>query len=699
MKKTLVLTASLTLCLAMSTGLVLAQRDNRPPETLLPAAVIDALINEVSGDVALQNEILLTAVNRNRLPEEYVKGYYECDYILKKLQEYGITDSRVIDLPTRAQTTWDAEMGELWLVEPELRKIADLREIAASLCSGSASTDTTAELVYVGLGNTETYYQGKDVKGKILLTSGSAEMVRRIGVEKHEALGVVSFTSTHPEFDRDEVQFGSIRPGDKDKPAFGFMLSSRRGSELREMLERGFKVKVRAVCMTQQVPYKEQMVEAVIKGAEMPAEELIFSGHLFEGFAKQGSNDDASGCVAILETARTLRALVDQGKIPPLKRSVRFIFVPEISGTIAYVAKYPEIAERFFASINEDMVGEGLIKNNAYFVMKRTPHALASCLNDVVQALIEWIGETQKQTIEHGDMRKPIVSPTGTRDPFYYSIDEYFGGSDHLVFNDSGVQVPSVMLNIWPDMWYHTSGDTPDKSDSTQLKRAAFLGAAAAVFLANAGSAEAEKMLGETMALGERRLAAEERWAAAMIIGAKPEKLHEAYKEALNVINQSIKREGETLASIGYFIRGDEALKAHAAAAHKNLESLKPGLIGQLDEAYRFACLKAKVKPRKPMLSKDEVRLAGVVPVRTPKMKGFFSSSDFYEKAKDIKGGVPTFTSSMAEGEVRNFIDGKRSILDIRNAVSAEFEPVPLESVERLINALKTTGFVEFKKK
>ncbi len=61
-------------------------------------------------------------------------------------------------------------------VEPELRKIADLDDVPASLCSGSESTDTTAELVYVGPGNREEFYKDKDVEGKILLVNGPPEM-------------------------------------------------------------------------------------------------------------------------------------------------------------------------------------------------------------------------------------------------------------------------------------------------------------------------------------------------------------------------------------------------------------------------------------------------------------------------------------------------------------------------------------------
>ena len=33
---------------------------------------------------------------------------------------------------------------------------------------------------------------------------------------------------------------------------------------------------------------------------------------------------------------------------------------------------------------------------------------------------------------------------------------------------------------VWPDQWYHSSGDTPDKSDATQFKRVVTISAAAA---------------------------------------------------------------------------------------------------------------------------------------------------------------------------------------------------------------------------
>ncbi len=668
------------------------------PRTLLSPKLINAVINEVSGDIALQNETLLTAVNRNRLPEEYAQGYFETAFILKKLQEYGITDSRIVELPAARKTTWDAESAELWILGPASRKLADLRDIPPTLASGSSTSDVSAELVYVGQGNNERYFQDKDVKGKILLASGSPEMARRIGVEKHGALGIVSYAATHADFDPTEVLWSSIRPGEKDKPTFAFMIQPRLGEELRRSLERGEKVEVRAVCKAQQVPYREEMVEGLIRGKELPDEELVFSAHLFEGFAKQGANDDVSGCVAILETARALKALVDSGKIPPLKHSVRFLFVPEISGTIAYIQKFPAVSARFFADINEDMVGEALAKHNAFFVMKRTPASLPTCLNDVMAALIEWVGATQKDTIENGSAMVPIVSPTGTRDPFHYSIDEYYSGSDHLVFNDGGVRVPAVMLNVWPDQWYHTSGDTPDKSDSTQLKRAAFLGTAAAVLLAVAGREEAETMLAETTGRAARRLAADASKAESLVAEAKVLDLSEAYRDARNIVTQAGLREQEAVRSVDFYIRKDAPLAARSAALRANLDKLKAAFLERVEQAYEFACLRAGVKPQKPVATAEESRLARLVPVRTDKMRSFFNDGDFYGQVKDPKT-LPVFKHYETAYELRNFIDDRRSILDIRNAVSAEIAPVSLKDVEAYVNALVSAGYVELKKK
>lgn len=679
-------------------GLIFSQLERGEGRaTLLPPDILLNIINEASGDLALQNEIFLAGVCRNRPPAEYTSGYFETRFLLEKLKEYGLSQAEIVELPTRSQTTWDAERAELWLVKPTLQKLADLKDIPAVLCPGSVSTDVTAPLIYVGPGNRESFYEGKDVKGKIVLVNGSPERARLLAVEKYGALGLIGYSSSHPEVDPDQVGWNSIRLGEGQKPTFAFTISTRQGQRLRDLLENGQEIVVRAIVKTQMVPYREEMVAALLPGKELPEEELVFTGHIFEGFAKQGANDDASGCVAILETARVLKKLSDEGKIPPLRRSIRFLFVPEISGTAAYIQKYPEIARRFFANINEDMVGEALIKNNAYFYIERSPHSLPSYLGDVIESFAEWMSDTQRISLEGRSGEMNIVSPTGTRDPFYYRVAPFTGGSDHVVFLDGGVRVPAVMFIVWPDFWYHTSGDLPDKSDSTQLKRVVVLSAASASFLANAGPGEVPPIITEVSLRAQKRLAEELKKAETILLKADKDNLNEQRKEAVNLLEQAFKREREALNSIRFFSRGEKKAEEKIDSRIRTFETLKAAYLNSLEELYRQRCLELKMTPVRLALTPEEIRLSRIIPVRTEKMKGYFNAQEFRERMREIKD-LPAYNLGRAEFEARNFIDGQRSIFEIRQALAAEYGPIPLKQVENFILVLEKTGFVTLKK-
>jgi aminopeptidase YwaD len=680
-------------------GLVVPQSREADPPTLLAPDVLRAIVNESSGELALQNEILLAGVNRNRKAEEYQQGYFETAFIRDRLKEYGIADASIIDLPVTGKTTWDAESAELWLVEPALRKIADLKEVPACLCSGSASGDTTAELVYVGPGNREDYYKDKKVEGKILLVNGSPSMARRLGVEKYGAAGLVGWSSSHPEYDRDQVGWGGLRGEDKDKPTFGFMVSQRQGQDLRDALERGTKIVLRAMVKTQQVPnYRDQMTVGLIKGTRFPDEEIVFTAHLFEGWAKQGANDDVSGCTAILEVARVLRKLVDEGKLAPLERSVRFLFVPEISGTAAYLEAHPDITKKMLADINLDMVGEGLIKNLSYFRVHQTPWSLPTYLNDVMASFISWMGDSQKEAQETGWRTGGVLAPTGSRDPFYYQIEDYSGGSDHDVFVDGHVRIPAVLLIVWPDQWYHTNGDTPDKSDATQFKRVVTISAAAAAFLANAGPAEAARMMAEISSRQAQRLGRDRGRADRMLLRADAKTVHAAAKEARVIVRQGFLREKSTLSSVRTYSRKDPTVENILQGRLAGLDAVRAAGLKELEDLYASRCRELGVAPAKPGPTKDEIRLAGLVPVRTKKMGGLMSMWEMRGEFQKLKY-EPPMAVMMAEMELRNFIDGTRSILDIRDAASAEFEPLGLKDVEDWVNVQAKLGLVEIRKK
>src|SRR5260370_22522645 len=61
------------------------------------------------------------------------------------------------------------------------------------LAEDSESAEVTTDLVDVGAGTKESDYAGKDVKGKIVLTSAQPAAVQGLAVGKFGAAGVVSY--------------------------------------------------------------------------------------------------------------------------------------------------------------------------------------------------------------------------------------------------------------------------------------------------------------------------------------------------------------------------------------------------------------------------------------------------------------------------------------------------------------------------
>ena len=673
------------------------------PAALLPEPLLDILIDEVSGEIALDNERLLASFEHKRPAEEYEKVFAESKIVYQKLREYGISDCGIEEVPAAllGPKTWNAESAELWMTTPEKKKIIDLENVPACLAEQSQTSDVTAELVDVGVGSHDGDYDGKDVRGKIVLATGRGYDVHEMAVAKRGAKGVVIAGASNSDDDADEVGRDTLArnydPGAPDaKPlTFGFMISARQGAALGRMLATGTKVVLHATCGTDYYPFRNELVWALIKGSERPQEELVFTAHLFEEKAYQGANDNASGSVSILETARVLQKLVSEGRIPPLKRSVRFLWVEEGAGTLGYLLKYPEIRKRVFANINEDMVGENLRLHHSSFHLTQTPDSRPSYINDVVANFFEYVGETNRDNIINRPVKfaKPILSPAGSKDPFSYYIDKYSGGSDHAIFLEGGFGIPAVQLGVWPDLWYHTNLDRPDKSDSTQLKRAAFIATAAAVSLAEASPNEALLVAGEVFGKGLSRIGAEARRASSLLAGGRPEDLAENYKEARNILHQAFLRERAAVQSTGFFAPNDAAFSGCLQSLGKTLAGEEAATLESLAAEYRLRAAWAGVAPREPGLTAEERRAEALVPKRTELMAGFFDTRAFLDRLKGKS--APEYKLARSEDfEIRNFIDGERSILDIRNAASAEFRPIPLREVENYIRSLEVAGMV-----
>ncbi len=194
------------------------------------------------------------------------------------------------------------------------------------------------------------------------------------------------------------------------------------------------------------------------------------------------------------------------------------------------------------------------------------------------------------------------------------------------------------------------------------------------------------------------RLGAEKARAERMLLDAAAKTVAAAAKEARVLVNQAFLREKEALASVRFFIRKDAGLESSLGSRLAGLDAVRTAYLKGIEDLYASRCRSLNIKTEKAALTKDEIRLAGLVPVRTAKMAGMMSMWTMREELQKLKYQPPV-SIMMAERELRNFIDGKRSILDIRDAASAEFEPLDLLDVEKWVGVQEKLGLVTIKKK
>ena len=507
----------LVLAVAGASALVHAQ-EQADPRTLIPSPTLNAIAQRVSGAQAHNHVLEMCPYERNRPAEEYTGGTYrEAAYAEAKAKEYGFSDVHIERFPLGSKQ-WDGEMAELWVTEPgPAQLISRYRDMPTTLATGSRSGDVTADLVYAGRGDSADDYRNKDVKGKIVLVSGPVGAAHNLAVRQFGAEGVLSyFNGTGKPIDRpDQMGWSGINqgPDPNAKTTWGFILSLRMGLDLLGRLERHQALKVHAIVKAAEYDAPMNVVVATIPGDGSTNEEFHFTAHLFEGIAKQGANDNCGGPATQLEAGRAWIEMIKDGTLPKPKRTVRFLWIPEITGTRAYLQKHPELGQHVVASISTDMVGANQSINHNSLHLNQTMYSIPSVINDVSRQFFEYVGETNREKLHNRRngyaFQNPMLDPSGSRDPFWYNIEKFYGASDHQVHLDWDPRIPAVQFGNWPDAVYHSSDDSPANQDPTQMKRAAFLMIAVGSVFANAGPADAVAVAGVAVSYAQKRMASD----------------------------------------------------------------------------------------------------------------------------------------------------------------------------------------------
>jgi len=681
-------------------GGVLAQK---PP--LLPEKDVAAMANELSGETAKRNLEGIAHFHRQRGSQGF---HSAAELVAERLRAYGLSNVEILQFPAdgkifygtqRSRPAWDAETGELTEVSAgpaacskkrvengkmvfnsdcesvDIRKIASYEAEPIVLAEDSESANVTTQLVDVEKGTQEDDYGGKDVKGKLVLVSAQPGAVQDLAVGKFGAVGVVSYAQNQRTAwsgdDQNLIRWGHLETFSPNK-TFAFMVSLRTARAMKDRLAKGEQIILHAVVKAGQHPGNYEVVTATIPGADskLKDEEIAFSCHL--DHQRPGANDNASGCATILEVARTLQRLVAEEKLTRPARTIRFIFPPEIEGTLALLNGKPEFAKRIKAVIHMDMVGGGP-ETKAVFHVTRGPMSLPSFVHDVAWSFAEWVNEESYKFAATGEAEYPMVAREGGKEPLRAEYSAYTMGSDHDVYQDSSFGIRAIYLNDWPDRYIHTNFDCAANIDPTKLKRAAFIGAASGYFIARTST---DELIPEAWkAVKQGRIAR-----TAVELGRA---------NSLGRNDRLIQEAGVCSYELGFDIGVDEETAKSVATSHCPIfytsqaqfptkESVKK--LGATPQGQVF---KRREMPKGPLVVfgydylADHAKAAGVATPRLLSYKGLWGGGEEYAY------------------EVLNFANGERDTEQIRDAASAEYGPVPIELVAEYLAALEKIGVLE----
>jgi hypothetical protein len=209
-------------------------------------------------------------------------------------------------------------------------------------------------------------------------------------------------------------------------------------------------------------------------------------------------------------------------------------------------------------------------------------------------------------------------------------------------------------------------------ADPSNLDRASFIAAATAYFLATLPNAGAEALLSHLTIGAHARLAEDGRRAVAMMGNQQ-----RASADVLVLMGQAIEREQRRMRSFERFMPEpvDPMLRNRIADMEKGITSVWTSL-GITSSAFVPAAERLRGR------SGEDRR----VPLKTAPVI-----------ASSIPFPVTHPSATDVVYELINFIDGRRSVSDIRDAVASEFGNVPLPAVSSYFDQLAKNGAVLFR--
>jgi len=405
---------------------------------------------------------------------------------------------------------WEYVRGSVRFGGPAGEVLLSKETHRVDLAINSMSTPqggSTLRLVDVGEGSSDAAYEGRDVKGAVVLASGNVSQAWNLAARARGAAGVISTAIapyTKPADTPDVLQWGGIGYVES-LHSFAFKATPRVGARLRAELAKG-PVSLHVDIETKFHQRANRTLVVEIPGRTEPHQRVVLVAHVQE----PGANDNASGCGTLLAAALAIQDGIRRGSIPPPARTITFLWGDEISGSRQWVADHPDQVKGVVAMLSLDMTGEDTSKTGGTFLIEKEPDPSA-VWERPSDPHTEWGAGKVDPAIVTGSFLNDLhlaVALRRARDTnWIVRTNPYEGGSDHTVFTTA--RVPAILNWHFTDRYYHTNLDTIDKVSSAEMQHVAIVVATTATFLASADRTDLAAMTKLLETAREARLATE----------------------------------------------------------------------------------------------------------------------------------------------------------------------------------------------
>jgi aminopeptidase YwaD len=517
--------AILTIALCLAGGEPPQARYEPPSWTLPPSAerAYGALSPRVDGEAAMETVRFMDQFWRLAGNPGFNASI---DHIRERLQRAGL-DTRVEEFAARGRG-WDYQVGTVSFADSGEVLLSRERD-RISLCINSFSTPdggVQAPLIDVGKGATPADYDGKDLKGAIVLGDADSGRLWQQAVKARGAIGIIStaiapyirpndrqqFTSP----DQQDVFQWSGVPYDSSVKAFGFKASWRAAARMRDRLKAGpTRLRVDVKSTFYDGPSRSLIAE--IAGASRPDERIVMVAHVQE----PGANDDGSGCGTLYALAAALSQAIAGGALPRPGRTLTFIWADEVAGSRQWLSSHPDQAKGVQYMFSLDMTGEDTSKTGGTFLIEKQPDPSAVWQRPSDPHTAWGASEVKADSLKGSllnDVHVAICLRRAKDTGWVVRTNPYEGGSDHTAFGDAGI--PSLLNWHFTDRYYHTNLDRSDKTSAAEMVNVGVAVATSAWFLASATVEDAMAVVDLMGASARERLALERRQGTAVVAAA-----------------------------------------------------------------------------------------------------------------------------------------------------------------------------------